>query len=56
MGTATSPVDHPAFFAQAVANVSKIGLSFGGGNNFAFGCGVDEGYTASFKLHYYVAE
>jgi hypothetical protein len=56
INTATSPVDHPVAFAEAVANVDEIGLSFGGGNNFAFGCGVDEGYTARFKLHSFVAE
>lgn len=37
-----SDVKHLQWFADAVAHVGKVGLSFGGGNNFAFGCGVDE--------------
>mgnify|MGYP000123084077 CR=1 FL=1 len=45
-----SNVDHQGWFADAVANMGKAGLSFGGGNNFAFGCGVNSPYLANFDL------
>ena len=45
---ASDPNYTPAF-QQAVADVAEIGLSFGGGNNFAFGVGVSSG-TATFQL------
>ena len=32
-------VDHMAAFSAAVTNATKMGLSFGGGDNFAFGVG-----------------
>jgi hypothetical protein len=48
---ANSDSNHVRWFADAVAHVSKVGLSFGGGNNFAFGCGVDEPSTAVFNLY-----
>jgi hypothetical protein len=48
-----SDINHLRWFADAVAHVGKIGLSFGGGNNFAFGCGVDEPSTATFLLYNY---
>ena len=48
-----SNADHLRWFADAVAHVGKVGLSFGGGNNFAFGCGVDEPSTATFMLYSY---
>jgi hypothetical protein len=51
-----SDAAHSAWFNLAVANVNKIGLSFGGGNNFAYGCGVDAPATAKFKLLAYVAK
>jgi len=46
-----SDLNHLRWFADAVAHVGKVGLSFGGGDNFAFGCGVDDNYTAVFKLY-----
>lgn len=55
MGTATVPIDHVAAFYAAADNVEKIGVSFGGGNNFAFGCGVDLPSVATFKLLDFVA-
>jgi len=48
-----SDANHLRWFADAVAHVGKVGLSFGGGNNFAFGCGVDEPSTATFMLYSY---
>jgi len=45
-----SDANHIAWFNDAVANASKIALSFGGGNNFAFGCGVDSPGQATFTL------
>jgi hypothetical protein len=42
--------DHTLLFNQATAQVTKVGLSFGGGSWWAFGCGVDEPSTAVFKL------
>ena len=48
-----SDPNHLRWFADAVAHVGKVGLSFGGGNNFAFGCGVDEPSTATFMLYSY---
>jgi hypothetical protein len=56
MGTAISPINHTDAFIKAIANISKIGVSFGGGNNFAFGCGVDAPYQAKFKLYELVAK
>jgi len=56
MGTATSPINHATYFYQAVSNISKIGVSFGGGNNFAFGCGVNPGFVAKFKLLEFAAK
>jgi hypothetical protein len=43
-------VDHSVAFAEAVANVKRIGLSFGGNGWWAFGCGVNAPGTATFKL------
>ena len=43
-------VDHAAALAAAVANATKMGLSFGGGGNFAFGAGVTDPATATFQL------
>jgi hypothetical protein len=48
--SALAPIDHPAAFAAAVANATKVGLSFGGGNNFAFGAGVTAPAEATFQL------
>ena len=45
-----SDANHIAWFNDAVANANKIALSFGGGNNFAFGCGVDSPGQATFTL------
>lgn len=42
-------VDHVAAFNAAVKNATKMGLSFGGGNNFAFGTGADQ--SAMFMLY-----
>jgi hypothetical protein len=44
-------VDHSVAFAASVANITKMGLSFGGGNNFAFGAGVTAPATATFVLY-----
>jgi hypothetical protein len=44
-------VDHTAAFYAAVANETEMGLSFGGGDNFAFGCGVNAPGTATFLLY-----
>jgi len=49
-------IDHPALFAQAVANVKKIGLSFGGNGWWAFGCGVEEPSTATFNLYKFMVK
>ncbi|MCX6553228.1 MAG: hypothetical protein NTY02_19865, partial [Acidobacteria bacterium] len=46
-----APVDHAAAFAASVKNITKMGLSFGGGNNFAFGAGVNEPATATFVMY-----
>jgi len=43
------PVDHAAAFNAAVANATKMGLSFGGGGNFAFGTGASR--SAQFLLY-----
>jgi hypothetical protein len=43
-------VDHTEAFNEAVANVHKIGLSFGGNGWWAFGCGVNAPATATFIL------
>ena len=42
-------VDHAAAFNAAVANATRMGLSFGGGNNFAFGVGANQ--SATFVLY-----
>jgi hypothetical protein len=42
-------VDHAAVFSAVVANPTKMGLSFGGGNNFAFGVGANQ--SATFLLY-----
>jgi len=42
-------VDHAAAFQAAVKNATKMGLSFGGGNNFAFGTGASQ--SAQFLLY-----
>jgi hypothetical protein len=42
-------VDHAAAFNAAVANATKMGLSFGGGGNFAFGTGASR--SAQFLLY-----
>jgi hypothetical protein len=47
--------DHPVLFAQAVANVKKIGLSFGGNGWWAFGCGVETG-AATFILNKFIVK
>jgi hypothetical protein len=47
----TVTVDHSAAVAASVANITKMGLSFGGGNNFAFGAGVTDPATATFLLY-----
>jgi len=41
---------HTAAFNQAVSNIDRIGLSFGGGCNFAFGAG-SQPKGATFELH-----
>jgi len=58
MGTDTTSntVNHIEAFNAAVANVKKIGLSFGGNGWWAFGCGVDEPSTATFKLYKFMAK
>ena len=58
MGTDTTSttVNHTAAFYAAVANMKRIGLSFGGAGWWAFGCGVDEDSTATFKLYKFVAK
>jgi hypothetical protein len=43
-------VNHMAAFNAAVTNATKAGLSFGGGNNFAFGVGASP-LPATFVLH-----
>jgi hypothetical protein len=45
-----SDAAHLGWFADAVAHMESAGLSFGCGDNFAFGCGVDSPYTANFDL------
>jgi hypothetical protein len=42
-------VDHAAAFNAAVKYATKMGLSFGGGNNFAFGVGANQ--AAQFLLY-----
>jgi hypothetical protein len=42
-------VDHTAAFNAAVKNATKMGLSFGGGDNFAFGTGASQ--SATFLLY-----
>ena len=42
-------VDHAAAFNAAVANATRMGLSFGGGGNFAFGVGANQ--SAKFLLY-----
>jgi hypothetical protein len=42
-------VDHSATFDAVVKNATKMGLSFGGGDNYAFGTGSDP--TAAFLLY-----
>jgi len=49
-------VNHTDAFYAAVANVKKIGLSFGGGGLWAFGCGVNEPSTATFILYKFMAK
>jgi hypothetical protein len=58
MGTDTTSnaVNHTDAFNAAVANVHKIGLSFGGAGWWAFGCGVNEPSTATFKLYKFMAK
>jgi hypothetical protein len=58
MGTDTTSntVNHIEAFNAAVANVKKIGLSFGGNGWWAFGCGVDEPSTTTFKLYKFMAK
>lgn len=48
-------VDHTDAFYAAVANMKRIGLSFGGDGWWAFGCGVDPG-DATFKLYKFMAK
>ena len=60
MGTETIigdiTVNHEEAFNAAVANATKIGLSFGGNGWWAFGTGVNEPSTASFVLYKFVAK
>lgn len=58
MGTDTTSneVNHTDAFNAAVANVSKIGLSFGGDGWWAFGCGVNAPDTATFMLYKFMAK
>ena len=49
-------VNHEDAFNAAVANATKIGLSFGGNGWWAFGTGVNEPSTASFVLYKFVAK
>jgi len=51
-----SNADHIGWFNAAVANATKIGLSFGGNGWWAFGTGVNEPSTASFVLDKYMAK
>jgi len=43
--------DHTILFNKATARVTKVGLSFGGGGWWAFGCGVNDPSVAVFKLN-----
>jgi hypothetical protein len=43
-------VDHNLAFAASVANITKLGFSFGGDGNFAFGAGVNAPATATFVV------
>jgi len=52
----TTTFNHTDAFYAAVANMKRIGLSFGGAGWWAFGCGVDEPSTATFKLYNFVAK
>jgi hypothetical protein len=58
MGTDTTStaVDHILAFNAAVANVKKIGLSFGGNGWWAFGCGVEAPSTATFMLYKFMVK
>jgi hypothetical protein len=49
-------VDHVAAFNAAVADVHKIGLSFGGDGWWAFGCGVNAPGGATFMLYEFDSE
>ncbi len=49
-------VNHTDAFYAAVANMKKIGLSFGGDGWWAFGCGVNAPGTATFKLYKFMAK
>jgi hypothetical protein len=42
--------NHRRWFADAVANMGKAGLSFGGNGWWAFGCGVYAPGSATFDL------
>jgi hypothetical protein len=46
----TSPLNYPVAFAASVAHANKLGLSFGGGDNFAFGAGATDPAEATFYL------
>jgi hypothetical protein len=54
--TTSTAVDHILAFNAAVANVKKIGLSFGGNGWWAFGCGVEAPSTATFKLYKFIVK
>ena len=58
MGTDTTSntVNHIEAFNAAVANVKKIGLSFGGNGWWAFGCGVNDTGAATFNLYKFMAK
>jgi len=58
MGTDTTSntVNHIDAFYAAVANVHKIGLSFGGDGWWAFGCGVNDPGAATFKLYKFMGK
>lgn len=50
LGTDNSTINHTDLFNKAAADVSKVGLSFGGAGWWAFGCGVNAPNDATFKL------
>jgi hypothetical protein len=39
-----------AVFYEAAEDINKIGLSFGGGDNLAVGCGVNGPSAATFQV------